>query len=159
MHTSDPGSITRHGRLATPLLALAGALLLADAAQANRACNAETTKGRWMYTCEGTLPAPPTFELQANTRILGSCTATRAGVFTCEGTANLGGAILSQGLVGQAVTAASCRGTISYTQTINGGPAPHLDIVYVVNDDGDAINGLPTNSGGVLSCTLRRIDK
>jgi hypothetical protein len=107
-----------------------------------------------MYTCEGTLPTPA----QTATRILGSCTASKTGYFNCSGTVNLGGQILSQGLQGQATTLPNCTGTISYTQTVAGYPAPNLDINYVVTESGGAINGLPTNSGGVLSCSLKRIE-
>jgi hypothetical protein len=42
---------------------------------------------------------------------------------------------------------------------VGGYPAPNLDITYVVSQVGSVINGLPTNSGGVLACTLKRIDK
>jgi hypothetical protein len=117
-------------------------------------CAAHTTRGTWMYTCEGTLPAPA----QTATRILGSCTASKTGYFNCSGTVNLGGQILSQGLQGQATTLPNCTGTISYSQTVAGFPAPNLDINYVVTEGGGAINGLPTNSGGVLSCSLKRIE-
>ena len=118
-------------------------------------CNAQTTRGSWMYTCEGTLPAPA----QTATRILGRCSATRAGYFSCLGTVNLGGQIVSQGLQGQATTLPNCTGTISYAQTLNNVYAGQLDINYVVSAGGDAIDGLPTNSGGVLSCSLKRIDR
>lgn len=119
-------------------------------------CTAATTKGAWVYTCEGTLPGPTG---QTNTRILGSCTASRTGYFSCTGNANLGGAILSQVLTGQSTTLPNCTGTISYTQVVAGYPAPNLDVSYVVSEAGGAINGLPTNSGGVLACTLKRIDR
>jgi hypothetical protein len=123
-------------------------------ASAAAPCAAHTTRGTWMYTCEGTLPAPT----QTATRILGNCTASKTGYFTCTGTVNLGGQILSQGLQGQATTLPNCTGTISYMQTVAGYPAPNLDINYVVTEGGSAINGLPTNSGGVLSCSLKRIE-
>jgi hypothetical protein len=135
-------------------LAVSCLLFIAPPASAGT-CSAQTTRGAWMYTCEGTLPAPA----QTATRILGSCTASKTGYFNCTGTVNLGGQILSQGLQGQATTHPNCTGTISYNQTVAGSPAPNLDINYVVSGDGSQINGLPTNSGGVLSCTLRRIDK
>lgn len=44
-------------------------------ANSNASCNAQTTKGAWVYTCEGTLPAPT----QTAARILGRCTATSGG--------------------------------------------------------------------------------
>lgn len=137
------------------LAILAAAATLAAQAHAQRPCGPETTKGRWVYTCEGTLPAPA----QTATRILGSCTASKSGFFSCEGTVNLGGGILPQGLQGQAQTLPSCKGTISYAQTIGGNYVGQLDIEYVVSEGGDAISGLPVNSGGVLACSLRRIDR
>ena len=136
------------------LAAVCFATLTASASPAP-SCNAQTTRGAWMYMCEGTLPSPG----QTATRILGSCTSSKTGYFSCTGTVNLGGQILSQGLQGQATTLPNCTGTISYIQTVAGYPAPNLDINYVVSEGGNAINGLPTNSGGVLSCTLKRIDR
>lgn len=118
-------------------------------------CSALTTRGTWVYTCEGTLPAPA----QTATRILGRCSASRAGYFNCLGTVNLGGQIVSQGLQGQAVTLPNCTGTISYAQSLNNTYVNQLDINFVVSEGGDTIDGLPTNSGGVLSCKLKRIDK
>lgn len=134
---------------------LTAALATALPAHATRPCTADLTKGRWMYTCEGTLPAPE----QTNTRILGNCLASKTGFFSCTGTANLGGGILTQGLEGQSQTLPNCTGTISYAQTINGSYVGQLDIRYVVSEGGDAIDGLPVNSGGVLACKLRRIDR
>jgi hypothetical protein len=142
-------------RLTATLFCAHAATAFAAPDPAARPCTAATTKGSWVYTCEGTLPAPA----QTNTRILGSCTASKTGYFSCTGTVNLGGLILSQGLNGQATTLPNCTGTISYTQTVGGSPAPNLDINYVVSEAGGAISGLPTNAGGVLSCSLKRIDK
>jgi hypothetical protein len=133
---------------------LLACMALGGAAQAERPCGADTTRGRWVYTCEGTLPVPE----QTATRILGRCSADKSGFFDCSGTVNLGGGIVPQTLQGQAQTLPSCRGTISYAQTLGGAPAGQLDIEYVVSEGGKAIDGLPVNSGGVLSCRLRRID-
>ena len=49
-------------------------------------------------------------------------------------------------------------GNISYEQSLGGQPAGQLNIKYVVFDQGDVIQGLPTNSGGVLACSLKRIN-
>jgi hypothetical protein len=65
--------------------------------------------------------------------------------------------IIAQHLEGQAKNQADCTGTISYTQTLGGAPAGTLDIDYVISEGGLAINGLPVNTGGVLSCSLKRI--
>jgi hypothetical protein len=46
-----------------------------------------------------------------------------------------------------------------YDQKINGAPVGQLEINYVILDNGDAIWGLPLNSGGVLACVLQRKDK
>jgi hypothetical protein len=140
--------LTLHG------LAMACFGAMATPAAAGPPCAAQTTRGSWMYTCEGTLPAPA----QTAARILGTCSASKTGYFNCTGTVNLGGQIVSQGLQGQATTLPNCTGTISYIQTVAGYPAPNLDINYVVTEGGSAINGLPTNSGGVLSCSLKRMD-
>lgn len=144
-----------HKHLLIPLvLSLGMSSAMADGSASGN-CSALTTRGSWVYTCEGSLPAP----MQTPTRILGRCTASKSGLFTCAGTVNLGGQILSQGLQGQSATLPNCTGTVSYAQSLNGGYAGQLDISYVVSQSGDAIDGLPTNSGGVLSCRLRRIDK
>lgn len=125
----------------------------APAAYAAPRCDQDTTQGTWVYTCEGTLPTPN----QTETRILGRCSANRTGYFTCAGNANVGGQIVAQALQGQANSNANCTGRIVYAQTLGGAPAGTLDIQYVISEKGDAIDGLPTNSGGVLSCRLKRI--
>ncbi len=116
-------------------------------------CTQQTTRGNWAYTCEGTLPTPsPT-----STRMLGTCNASKSAYWTCEGNVNLGGQIIPHSLQGQASNDASCTGFISYTHTLGGAPAGTLDITYVITNGGDELSGLPVNSGGVLSCTLKRI--
>ena len=125
----------------------------ASAAMASPRCDQETLQGSWVYTCEGTIPAPT----QTAARLLGRCTASRTGYFNCEGNFNLGGSVLANTLQGQSNTNANCTGRIVYSVTLAGKPAAPLDIQYVVSERGDAINGLPTNTGGVLSCRLARI--
>lgn len=121
---------------------------------ATTTCTPQTTRGAWVYTCEGSLPTPqPT-----PTRMLGRCSSSKTAYWSCEGTVNLGGQILPQLLSGQANNLPNCTGTISYTHTLGGASAGVLDIQYVIHDRGDAIQGLPVNSGGVLACSLRRID-
>lgn len=131
-----------------------GLWTVAFGAQAAPTCTPHTTRGAWVYTCEGSLPSPqPT-----PTRMLGRCNSSKSAYWTCEGTVNLGGQILPQLLSGQADNQPDCTGTISYVHTLGGAPAGLLDIRYVIHDRGNAIQGLPVNSGGVLACTLRRID-
>lgn len=134
---------------------IAALLLLAVCAssQAGTSCTQQTTRGTWMYSCEGSLPAPnPT-----PTRMLGTCAASATGYWTCTGNVNLGGQIIPHALQGQAHNQPDCTGFISYTHTLGGAPAGTLDIQYVISGGGLALDGLPTNSGGVLSCSLHRI--
>lgn len=137
------------------LILLVAAACCSTGAFASGNCAPQSTQGAWMYTCEGLLPAPAL----TPTRILGTCSASKSAYWTCTGTVNLGGLIVPQGLTGQAQNLPNCTGTISYAQTLGGAPAGTLDINYVIFGGGDSISGLPTNSNGVLSCTLRRIDR
>jgi hypothetical protein len=130
--------------------------LIATPALAGEACNAATTRGFYGFTCDGYLAPAAGVSLQF-ARSLGTCSADRHGVFTCEATVNVAGQPLVQGLTGQSVTNADCTGTITYQQTIFGQPVPDLHIRYFVLDDGDTIKGLPLDSGQVLSCVLKRI--
>jgi hypothetical protein len=133
----------------TSLFVLAILVCGASSVLAGQDCTQQTTRGYWGFTCEGELGAPA--------RILGTCTASRTGVWDCTGTANIGGSIIAQELHGQANNNADCTGTIIYDQILDGQPAGTLEINYVIFDKGDVIKGLPTNSGGVLSCSLQRI--
>ena len=120
-------------------------------------CNPQTTRGTWQYTCDGYLvPPPPAPAALVPSRILGTCTASKTAYWSCDGTVNLGGTILQQGLNGQATNNDDCTGTITYTQTIFGQPAPDLQIQYVISDSGDTIKGLPVSPNQVLSCLLNR---
>jgi hypothetical protein len=127
--------------------------LLMSLAFGGSSCDQRTTTGSWMFRCEGELSVPdPTAA-----RSLGTCTATRDAFWNCTGDVNLGGAIIAQTFLGQAHNNADCTGTIHYETTLGGQPAPPLDIKYLILDGGDTIWGLPLNSGGVLTCTLRRL--
>ena len=116
-------------------------------------CTQQTTRGYWGFTCEGELPAGG-----ASLRSLGTCTASRVGFWDCKATVNLGGQIVPQELHGQAQNNADCTGKIIYEQSLGGQPVGQLEINYVIFDHGDAIKGLPTTSGGVLACSLKRIN-
>lgn len=125
----------------------------ASTALAGMPCHQQTTRGTWAYTCEGTLPTPsPT-----STRMLGTCVASKSAYWNCEGNVNLGGQIIPHSLQGQASNNANCTGFISYAHTLGGVPAGTLDITYVIANNGNELSGLPVNSGGVLSCSLKRI--
>src|ERR1700686_157963 len=101
-------------------------------------CNQQTTRGFWAFTCDGYLaPAPEAPLLPA--RLLGTCNASKTAYWGCEGSANVAGQVLVQALHGQAHNNENCTGTITYTQTIFGQPAPDLNIRYVILDEGDKI--------------------
>ena len=125
-------------------------------ALAGQNCSPQTTRGFWAYTCDGYLAPAPAAPLQP-ARILGTCNASKTAFWECEGSVNLAGQILPQTLHGQANNNENCTGTITYTQTIFGQPAPDLNIRYVILDNGDTIKGLPVDQGQVLSCVLNRM--
>lgn len=138
----------RTGILAFAILGVSAAPAIADSG----ICSQQTTRGYWVYTCEGEYP------VGSPVRLLGTCTSSRTAFWQCSGHANLSGTVvLPQVLSGQAYNASDCTGTITYTQTLGGGPAPDLNINYVILDQGGAIHGLPTNPGQVLACSLKRI--
>ena len=130
---------------------LIGMALLTSPALAAPACTQQLRT--WAFKCEGELP------VGVPTRSLGTCVTSKEAYWRCTGQANAGGTILQQELQGQASNYADCTGNIVYDQKINGAPAGQLDINYVIVDNGNAIWGLPLNSGGVLACTLKRMDR
>ena len=121
-------------------------------------CDAGTTTGTWVARCDGELTAPGGLAL---TRLLGTCSASRQGYWTCTANVNLGGVRVAQALQGHATNNGDCTGFISYQQTFNGQPGPQLDIDYVILNDGDEIWGLPRpgQAGDVTACTLKRMSK
>jgi hypothetical protein len=129
--------------------------LLTAPAFAGDSCNQKMTAGSWATRCEGSLPGPDGL---ADARILGTCSVSKDAFWNCTTSANLGGVVVTQTLQGQAQNHADCTGFINYQQQINGQPAPPLDATYVILDGGDVIWGLPV-SGGVTSCTLKRLSK
>ena len=142
-------------RATAAMSSFVAAFLLSMPATAGPSCSNATIGGNYMFTCEGLLsPAPGAPLLPA--RSLGTCKSSKTGSITCEALVNVNGTILTQGLVGNAQTDADCTGDVSYQQTINGQPAGELNAHYTVRDNGDTINGLPTDAGQVLSCTLKR---
>ena len=102
-------------------------------ALAGQQCSPHTTRGFWVAACDGYLAPAPGAPLQP-TRLLATCTSSRTAFWDCEGTVNVGGQILPQVLHGQANNNPDCTGTITYTQTIFGQPAPDLNIRYVILD-------------------------
>jgi hypothetical protein len=140
------------------VLAAAVLACLATPTFAGPACDANTTKGTWVARCEGDLATPGGV---VNSRLLATCNASKDNYWICAGNTNAGGQRVEQALRGQAVVNADCTGFISYQQTINGFPAPQIDIDYVVLENGDEIWGLPRPAapGEVVACSLKRLSK
>ena len=115
-------------------------------------CAQHTTRGQWMYTCEGELFGAPA-------RGLGTCTASSSAFWQCSGRLNVGGVVQTQTFVGQAHNKEDCTGTIAYDTTLGGQPTGTLNIDYVIYEQGGAIKGLPVDppAGGVLACSLKRM--
>ena len=133
------------------LLSLAAGPALADSI-----CSTHTIRGNYGVTCTGNLMPGPNAPLTP-VRILGTCTSTLEGVFTCEGTMSLAGTIMSQTMTGKAVVDENCTGTIKYTQTLDGNPAPDMNIRFLIFENGQLIKGLPVDKGTNLACTLKRM--
>jgi hypothetical protein len=119
-------------------------------------CSTHTTEGKYLVICDGYLPPGPGAPA-VPAKGLVVVTGDKNGNFTGGGKVNVGGFILDQTVTGTEQINSDCTGTITYTQTINGQPAPPLDIQFVVSERGDRIDGLVVDPGTVFSCQLRRM--
>jgi hypothetical protein len=122
------------------------------------ACNMITVKGTYNVSCSGYLsPAPGAPQVPAS--ILGSATSDFLGYFTAASKVSLGGTIVDQTVTGILVWTGNCVGTISYTQKINGQPAPNLNLIAYVLDEGKEIRGMSVDPGTTLMCTLKLMSR
>jgi hypothetical protein len=145
-----------HKLLIASGLLVQGLLLTSGAAEAQR-CTARTTVGRYLVVCDGFLSPAPNSPL-VPAKELATVVSDSSGTFkSTDGILTLGGIILHSTAIGTGVTKPDCTGTITYQQTINGQAAPDLHIAYVISKNGDAIDGIDTDSGAVFSCHLTRI--
>jgi hypothetical protein len=120
-------------------------------------CSTPVTRGTYVVICSGYL-SPSANAPLVPAKILGTATADDNGAFKGNTTVSLGGmAVLTQTVSGTEKLNPDCTGSITYAQTINGQPGPPLDITFVVSQHGDRIDGLATDPGTVLSCTLTRL--
>jgi hypothetical protein len=127
-------------------------------AQANVACSTQTIRGMYGVVCTGQMslaPKAPQVPMSLNGTVKGD----PQGNFTGTGKASLGGAIVDQTVTGVAVVNSDCTGSITYTQKINGAPAPDLNIVFHILDDGKEIRGMSVDAGANLTCSLKLISK
>ena len=106
-------------------------------ALAENVCSTHTIRGSWGVTCTGNV-SPGAECAPLPNENSGSCTSTLEGVFTCEATMSLAGTIMSLTMVGNAVVNENCTGDIKYTQTVNGKPAPDMNIRFLIFDMGNS---------------------
>ena len=129
-------------------------VLAANSVQAQQ-CSTRTTAGRYLVRCDGFLtPGPNAPQLPAKT--LATATADKNGNFNGSGTVSLGGVTVTQTLTGTEQINPDCTGTVTYSQTINGQPGPPINIIFVVSEGGDQIDGLVTDAGNTFACKLTR---
>jgi hypothetical protein len=145
-------------RTVVALILVSPVLISATPAGAQQ-CSRKTTVGRYLVVCDGYLSTGQNVPL-APAKELATATADENGTFkSSDGKISLGGAILDLTVVGTEVVNSDCTGTITYTQTINGQPAPPVDIAFVVSKGGDKIDGLSVDAGSVFSCHLTRLER
>lgn len=142
--------MTARLRIGSPLAFLPAFVLLANGLQAQY-CSTPTTTGRYIFTCDGYLALGPSAPL-GPAKLLGTVTADVNGTFIGSGTISTGGPTLTQGVQGTERLNSDCTGTITYATTLNGQPGPPLDITFIVSENGDRIDGLPTDP--VRSCLV-----
>ena len=139
------------------LLFVLGLGLAASAANAQQ-CSPKTTAGKYLVVCDGYLPPAPGLPA-VPAKELAIATADKNGTFNGNGTISVGGVILQQTVSGTEQLDPDCTGSITFQQTLNGQPAPPIDITFVVSQHGDRINGLVVDAGTVFSCKLTRTSK
>jgi len=120
-------------------------------------CSTKTTAGRYKVLCDGFLTPGPNAPLLP-AKELATVNANQNGTFTSDnGKISFGGTIVVQTVTGTEQLNSDCTGSITFSQTINGQPAPPLHIDFVVSENGDKIDGLALDSGTVFSCRLTRL--
>jgi hypothetical protein len=118
-----------------------------------------STAGRYIVVCNGYLSPGPNAPL-LSAKLLGSVTADDGGTFTGSSTVMIGGGPPhTQTVTGTERLNLDGTGTITYDQKIDNQQGPPLDIVFIVSDNGDRIEGLATDPGTVFSCELHRTSK
>lgn len=141
-------------------VALLAGLGLSVFAKAQDACTASGIAGTYVVTCNGYISAAPNAPLLPAT-LLASANAAKNGQWSGTGTLSLGGSIVTQDVksVGPAQVNPDCSGSITYSQTIDGQPAPDIHFNFIVGRESQKLNGISTDPGTVFSCTLTRVGK
>ncbi len=127
-------------------------------AQSGPVCTAATTQGNYAVLCTGYIsPAPGAPQVPIT--LIGTVTGDWNGKFSGTAKVSLGGAIVDQEVSGKFNSKSDCTGTITYTQKINGQPAPDLNIVAQVLDLGKEIRGMSVDAGVNMTCSLKLMSK
>jgi len=153
------GEMDMSRRIDIFVVILAG-LSLSVFAEAQDACTTNGVAGNYVVTCNGYIsPAPNAPMLPAT--LLASANAAKNGQWSGTGTLSLGGSIVTQDVksVGPAQVNPDCTGKITYSQTINGQPAPDIHFNFIIGKESEKLNGISTDPGTVFSCTLTRVSK
>jgi len=127
-------------------------LLVATTANAQDKCSFQTTHARYGATCQGSVslgPGPPLVPFA----LLGTCTGSATGYFTCDGTQSFGGVVVPAPAKGQSTVNSDCTGQITY----NKGTPQELDIDFLILDDGRELRGMLQNAGTAVQCDLIRM--
>ena len=159
--TSLKGKNDMFRRIDVCLALLAGlGLGLSVFAKAQDACTASGIAGTYVVTCNGYISAAANAPLLPAT-LLASANAAKNGQWSGTGTLSLGGSIVTQDVksVGPAQVNPDCTGSITYSQTIDGQPAPDIHFNFIVGRESQKLNGISTDPGTVFSCTLTRVGK
>jgi hypothetical protein len=127
---------------------------------AQEKCSVGASAGTYVVKCNGYLTPGPNAPMVPATG-LAKAVADKDGNWSGSGTLSLGGAILSQKVqsVRPAQVNPDCTGSLTYSQTIDGQPAPDIHFNFIVGEDSDVIDGIGTDPGSVFSCTLKRLGK
>jgi hypothetical protein len=123
-----------------------------------QSCSNATIHGTYALTCSGYV-SPAANAPQLPFSAIGAIKIEYNGSAAGTAKASLGGAILDQVVSGIAVVNADCTSTVSYDQKLNGQPAPKLNIVAHILDDGKEIRGMSVDPGSTMLCSLRLISR
>jgi hypothetical protein len=125
---------------------------------AQSTCSAPLIRGTYSVTCTGWI-SPAAGAPQVPASVMVTIKNDWAGNVTGSGKMSMGGAILDQTVTGLATVNSDCTGTVSYDQKIGGQPAPKLNILFHVLDEGKDMRGMSVDPGATLMCNLRLMSR
>lgn len=138
---------------------LAGLLLLAaPCASTQTFCSTEMLRGVWAYRSEITImmmPEGSPTAVPAPAAFLGIVSIDSAGKMTGSGDATVAGQPITAAFNGTLSVQANCSGSMRFTFTLPGAPAPMPNVGqgrFVVSDNGNEIRALTTS--GILGAPI-----